>query len=471
MKNLIKYTLFIMIIFLNFNVFATDFNVSSSITAPTCSGSNCSGGHYTALENYNVGSNNVYSINTRYNGRLGAIRFNIPLPSSLGDDCFPVGDLTYRLTLNMATEDWRNYFSYPFISSSSSGSNWATSSVVFVSQKKIYFNFKIPASNNCIDFLYVHLTSTNQSSVSFTGVSNWNFSNVVLTANFPTSPTPTPTPSGSTPTPIPDKTNQDIIDNANNNTQSIIDNNNENITCPVGPLVFNSASYIDSLGYLKTDGSISSSTNNGISPYLSVKPNTSYTITFSSTPSSSIYYCLYQSNKTLISCYNYGSNVVEFNTTSSTSFIRLSVPFARTMQIKGPICNNWEKESQDKTTNAINEVNDTMKDSNIDDKTGFFTGFQNNDHGLSSIITLPLQTIQDLANNNCVALSVPIPYTNSSVTLPCMKNFYRNYIPDIYDIWQIVSFGIISYLICIDVFKMVKGFKDPNEDKIEVLDL
>ena len=119
----------------------------------------------------------------------------------------------------------------------------------------------------------------------------------------------------------------------------------------------------------------------------------------------------------------------------------------------------------------MDELNDTIKDDNVDDKTGFFTGFSNDDHGLASIITIPLTTIQQLTNTSCVALSVPIPFTNRNISLPCMTEVYQQHIPTIFNLWQIVSFGIIAYLICIDIFKMVKGFKDPNEDKVEVLDL
>lgn len=502
MKKL-KYLLFLIPFMFNINVFADDFNVSSSITAPTCSGNSCSGGHYTGLENYNVGSNNVYTINTRYNGRLGAIRFNIPLPNNWPDgECFSSGDLSYRLTLNMATEDWRNYFSRPFISNSSSGSNWATSNIVFVSMKKIYFDFKIPNSNSCYDFLYVYLQSSNQSSVSFTGVNNWNLSSVVLTANFPTTPTPAPTA-----TPKPDSSNTDIINNNNNNTNRIIDNNNtntqtiidnnnqnnENIiennnqnttdiinninkACPLETNINNPDLYYDSQGYLDSSGNIVSGAYN-VSKYLQIKPNSDYDINFNFGVSDPIYSCLYNARKVLTRCISSNSRLLNFTSSDSEYYLRITGS-RRSSQIypvyiNGPICNDWDIELQQDQTDAINKVNDSINNSNIENNlgSGFFDDFTSQDFGLSQIITIPLNTIQSLTSKSCIPLNVPIPFTNSNLTLPCMTEIYTTKFPSIYNLWKIVSFGIVAYLIAIDIFHIVKGFKDPESDKVEVLDL
>lgn len=130
-------------------------------------------------------------------------------------------------------------------------------------------------------------------------------------------------------------------------------------------------------------------------------------------------------------------------------------------------------DSQSDINDSINDLNDSITDDTVSSSTGssFFNGFQNNNHGLSSIITIPLTTIQSLTSSSCVQLQVPVPFTNSNITLPCMTTVYSQYIGTIFTIWQMVSFGIISYFICIDIFHLVKGFKDPDTDKVEVLDL
>ena len=218
MKKL-KYILFILPFLFGFNVFADDFNVSSSITSP--SGSPSAGG-YEGLEIYNSGSTNRYAIDTRYNGRLSRIRFNVPLPNNWPDgECFSSGDLNYTLILKMATNDWRNNFGTIFISNNSSGTNWFTS-FTYVSRQQIKINFKIPTTESCYDFLYVDIQSKNLSSTAFTGETNWDLKSVVLTANFPSSG------GGSGGSGSSGATNQDIINNNNQNTQDIINNNNDN---------------------------------------------------------------------------------------------------------------------------------------------------------------------------------------------------------------------------------------------------
>lgn len=452
----IKYLLiFIFIFIINISpVLAQDFNVSNTITAPTCSGSSCSGGHYTALENYNVGSENVYTINTRYNGRLSLIRFNLPIPSNWPDgQCFSTGDLSYTLTLNMATDDWRNYFNRPFISSSSSGSNWATSNVVFVSYKKIYFNFKIPNDTICYSFLYVSLSSPNQSSVSFTGVSNWNLSNITLTANFPVSPTPVPTA-----TPKPDSSNtdiinnqnsntnkiinndnqnnQNIIDNDNNNTNNIIENNNQNTqdildsqnninnnianSCKNGVHTFDS-SYNFTNGYeLTSNGSLEVNNSLRVSPYLSITPNTTYEINIHSTTPR--YYCWYRSNKALLSCSQISQTIAStsysINSPYNAYYLRVSISNLYNLDINGPICNNWEQEQQ----NAMNDY--LMDDSNPNISNNEFTSLFDSvgfNDPLSYLLQLPVQFINQLVSqsNTCQTINLGALW-GVSLSLPCI---------------------------------------------------
>lgn len=119
------------------------------------------------------------------------------------------------------------------------------------------------------------------------------------------------------------------------------------------------------------------------------------------------------------------------------------------------------------------DIKDAITDDSIDSDSGsdFFDGFDDDDYGLSDIITLPLSTIQSLTSKSCVVLNVPVPFTNSNISLPCMTEVYQHYLPSVFSLWQTVTFGILSYYIALDIFRIVKGFKNPDEDKIEVLDL
>lgn len=132
-----------------------------------------------------------------------------------------------------------------------------------------------------------------------------------------------------------------------------------------------------------------------------------------------------------------------------------------------------EIEEQQKTNQELGELNDNLTNSNVDSgsASGFFDNFQDNDHGLSGIINAPLNFIKNLNSKSCSPINVSIPLINSNFSLPCMSSFYNTHFAELFRIYQIVIFGLISYRICLDIFRIVKGFKDPDSDKVEVLDL
>lgn len=127
------------------------------------------------------------------------------------------------------------------------------------------------------------------------------------------------------------------------------------------------------------------------------------------------------------------------------------------------------------TNNKLDDIQDNITNDNISGSqntaNGFFNNFSDNDYGLSSIITIPLSSIQKLSNSICTPIKLPVPFTGKTIDLPCMGELYENNVPTLLNIWQVVSFGLISYAIIVDIFGMVKKFKDPNDDKLEVLDL
>lgn len=130
---------------------------------------------------------------------------------------------------------------------------------------------------------------------------------------------------------------------------------------------------------------------------------------------------------------------------------------------------------QEETNKELGELNDNITDDSVSDATdtanGFFDNFEDNDFGLSDIISIPLNTINQITSNSCIELSLNIPFVNKTLTLPCMNTIYKNYFGSFLTIYQTITFGIIAYWVCIQIYAMVKGFKDPNKDEIEVLDL
>lgn len=101
----------------------------------------------------------------------------------------------------------------------------------------------------------------------------------------------------------------------------------------------------------------------------------------------------------------------------------------------------------------------------------YFNDIDNFNSGLTGIIVSPLNLIQNLLTPTCSDLSIPLPYINSTLTLPCMETIYSQYFGSFFTLYQNVSFGIIAYWVSVKILRMVKDFRSPDHDEIEVLDL
>lgn len=101
----------------------------------------------------------------------------------------------------------------------------------------------------------------------------------------------------------------------------------------------------------------------------------------------------------------------------------------------------------------------------------YFKDFDNDTFGLTGIITSPLNLIQNLLSNSCNALVIPLPYVNSDLSLPCMSSIYSEYFGGFYTIYQDITFGLVAYWVIVRILNLVKDFRNPDHDEIEVLDL
>lgn len=131
--------------------------------------------------------------------------------------------------------------------------------------------------------------------------------------------------------------------------------------------------------------------------------------------------------------------------------------------------------NQEQTNKRLDEVNDNLTSTDTEGANssagGFFNDFEDKDYGLSDVITMPLTFIKGVTNTTCSPLSVPLPFVDTNAELPCMNTIYSQYFGGFLSIYQIITTGLISYWVCINIYAMVKGFKDPDSDKVEVMDL
>lgn len=129
---------------------------------------------------------------------------------------------------------------------------------------------------------------------------------------------------------------------------------------------------------------------------------------------------------------------------------------------------------QEDINQSIKDTQDTIKDSNTDEAqdsaSGFFNGFDNNDHGLSGIITAPLTLIQKFNSDTCN--SIKLDFKGTTTEIPCGSYLFDR--PG-FSQFLIVYNSIVGGLICYGAFKgirkKVEDFKNPDDSKVEVLDL
>lgn len=136
---------------------------------------------------------------------------------------------------------------------------------------------------------------------------------------------------------------------------------------------------------------------------------------------------------------------------------------------------NESNKKLDETNNKLQQQQDFMND---DDTSGssseaqeFFEGFDTDTYGLTSIITAPLELIGNLAGSTCSPLPLEIPFVGGTFNLPCMSSIYKKHFGSFLTVYQTITFGIVAYWVCVRIFALVKDFKNPEHDEIEVMDL
>lgn len=126
-------------------------------------------------------------------------------------------------------------------------------------------------------------------------------------------------------------------------------------------------------------------------------------------------------------------------------------------------------ESQQNQTQELMESNTTQAES---EASNFFGNFTTEDHGgINAIITAPLNTIQSLLSSTCTNLVLPLPFVDEDLTLPCMNTIYTEHFGLFFQLYQTIILAIISYRCLRSIFFDINGFTNPDDDRIEVMDL
>ena len=86
-------------------------------------------------------------------------------------------------------------------------------------------------------------------------------------------------------------------------------------------------------------------------------------------------------------------------------------------------------------------------------------------------VKMPLALINNISSASCSTLVLPLPFVDKNVELPCMYDIYSTYFGSFLTLYQTITFGIVAYWVCINLFRMVRNFKNPDSDEVEVFEL
>ena len=122
------------------------------------------------------------------------------------------------------------------------------------------------------------------------------------------------------------------------------------------------------------------------------------------------------------------------------------------------------------TDEILGNIEDTITDDSIDDNSGFFTDFEENDFGLSDIVKAPLVMIQGLSTGStCADLSFNILGKDVSMPSGCIL---WDKVPDsIESVYYVFIGGFLVYILATKLFHDVNDLKDPQKNEVSTLDL
>lgn len=156
----------------------------------------------------------------------------------------------------------------------------------------------------------------------------------------------------------------------------------------------------------------------------------------------------------------------------STNSTEQSIQDALNQQI---LQNQQVIEEQEKTNQNLQDLNSSLNNDNVDGAQTEADDLFNNDafkdeSGLDSIIKLPLDFINQLGST-CQPLNLNIPFFDAPIEIPCMQAFLKSKMPELMSVVIISVNGFVIYRILIDILGIIKSAKNPEDDRLDVVDL
>ena len=134
------------------------------------------------------------------------------------------------------------------------------------------------------------------------------------------------------------------------------------------------------------------------------------------------------------------------------------------------IIDNSQKanEEQKKTNDLLESTDTTGANSSGND---FFDNFNSGSNGdLTSLVSLPLNYINHL-NDKCEPFTLPLGKFGN-VSIPCLSSLWSSSgFSNIIIIISAIINGLICYRVALNLLTFFNNLRDPESDKLEVMDL
>lgn len=129
------------------------------------------------------------------------------------------------------------------------------------------------------------------------------------------------------------------------------------------------------------------------------------------------------------------------------------------------------------TNSKLDEVNGSLNNSDVSGANNDLNNFTENDlfkdsTGILAIIQAPINMLNSITSATCSPLTLPIPYLNVNLNIPCLSTIFSKHISsEFLTLLKLAINGFIVYKVLCSLAMDIHNYKDPDSDKLEVLDL
>lgn len=134
---------------------------------------------------------------------------------------------------------------------------------------------------------------------------------------------------------------------------------------------------------------------------------------------------------------------------------------------------NEVKTNTSETNQKVDDLNESINSSDIEDSEGiagsFFDDFKVTDNGgISAVVTAPLSAIEKMVSGTCTPIEGT--YKGKEFSFPCGDTFWAE-MPDVKQFLNIVLGGFLCYGILAKLYLLIDRLKDPEDDRVDVMNL